>query len=87
MPDVFVRCFCPLPCRARCGKLISLLRLRKREVDEGTEVATYPIDAVYHTLVGHCESEHEVALNVLARMTPSEIAAMHQRLQGALPAW
>ena len=79
MRDVFVRCLCPLP---RRGKL-TLLRLRKREVDEGTEVATYPIDAAYPTLVGHCEREHEAALDALASMTPSEIAEMHQRMLAA----
>jgi len=55
--------------------------LRKREVDEGTQVATYPISAVYDELVGHCEKEHEAALDALARMTPSEIAEMRQRMQ------
>jgi hypothetical protein len=83
VPDVFVRCLCPPPHCARCGKLTPLLRLRKSEVDEDMEVATYPIDAAYHTLVGHCESEHEVALDVLASITPSKIAEMHQCLHVA----
>jgi len=36
---------------------------------------------VYDELVGHCEKEHEAALDALARMTPSEIAEMRQRMQ------
>jgi len=60
-----------------------LARLRKREVDEGTQVATYSIGAAYDELVGHCEKEHEAALNALASMTPSEMAEMHQRMQAS----
>jgi hypothetical protein len=56
-------------------------RLRKREVDEGTQVATYPAAAAYQELVGHCELEHEAALDALASMTPADIAEMHQRMQ------
>jgi len=55
--------------------------LRKREVDEGTQVATYPAAAAYQELVGHCELEHEAALDALASMTPADIAEMHQRMQ------
>jgi hypothetical protein len=65
------------------GKLTSLFRLRKCDIDEDTEVAKYPIDAAFLMLVGHCESEHEVALDALASMTPNEIAEMHQRFQAA----
>jgi hypothetical protein len=80
-------CVCKMPLSppycACHGKLTSLLRLRKSEVDEDMEVAIYPIDVAYHTLVSHCESEHEVALDVLASMTPSKIAEMHQHLHAA----
>ncbi|KAI0246782.1 hypothetical protein BJV78DRAFT_1251630 [Lactifluus subvellereus] len=58
--------------------------LRKREVDEDTQVATYPMGAAYAELVGHCEKEHEAALDALASMTPSEIAEMQQRMQKTL---
>jgi hypothetical protein len=57
--------------------------LRKREVDEGTPVATYSASATYDELVGHCEQEHEAALDALACMTPSDIAEMQQRMQTA----
>jgi hypothetical protein len=60
-----------------------LFRLRKRELDEDTPVATYSIGASYNELVGHCEQEHEAALDALACMTPSEIAEMQQRIQSA----
>jgi hypothetical protein len=62
-------------------KLTCRCRLRKREVDEDTRVATYPSSAAYAELVGHCEQEHEAALDALASMTPSEIAEMHQRMR------
>ena len=52
-------------------------------MDEGTEVATYPIGAPYDMLVGHCAREHEAALDALASMTPSEIAEMQLRIQAA----
>ncbi|KAI9510992.1 hypothetical protein F5148DRAFT_1175087 [Russula earlei] len=54
--------------------------LRKREIDEDTQVATYPLGAAYDELVGHCEQEHEAALDALASMSPSDIAEMHQRM-------
>jgi hypothetical protein len=60
-----------------------MLRLRKREVDEGLEVATYSICAPYDMLVGHCEREHEAAVDALASMTPGEIAEMQQRMHAA----
>jgi hypothetical protein len=60
-----------------------LLRLQKLEVDEGTPIATYSVSATYDELVGHCEQEHEEALNALAEMTPSEIAEMQQRMRAA----
>jgi hypothetical protein len=60
-----------------------MLRLRKREVDEDTRVATFPMSAAYSELVGHCEQEHEAALDALANMTRSEIAEMQQRMQKA----
>jgi len=53
-------------------------RLRKREVDEGTRVATFPLEATFEDLAGHCEKEHEAALYALANMTSSEIAEMRQ---------
>ncbi len=59
------------------------VRLRKRELDEDTPVATYPVSATYNELVGHCEQEHEAALDALASMTPSEIAEMQQRMQSS----
>jgi hypothetical protein len=57
--------------------------LRKRELDEDTPVAAYLAGASYNELVGHCEQEHEAALDALACMTPSEIAEMQQRMQSA----
>jgi hypothetical protein len=40
--------------------------------------------AVYGTkLVGHCEQEHDAALEALACMSPGEIAEMRQRFQTA----
>ena len=44
------------------------------------EVAMYPINVAYHTLVSHCESEYKVALNALATIMQSKIAEMHQCL-------
>lgn len=52
-------------------------------MDEGTEVATYPIGSPYNVLVGHCAREHEAALDALASMTPGEVAEMQQRMQAA----
>jgi hypothetical protein len=52
-------------------------------LDEDTPVATYSVSASYNELVGHCEQEHEAALDALACMTPSEIAEMQQRMQSA----
>ncbi|KAF8495125.1 hypothetical protein F5888DRAFT_580533 [Russula emetica] len=57
--------------------------LRKRELDEDTPVAMYSVSASYSELVGHCEEEHEAALDALACMTPSDIAEMQQRMQSA----
>ncbi|KAI0291934.1 hypothetical protein B0F90DRAFT_1671335 [Multifurca ochricompacta] len=55
--------------------------LRKREVDEGTRVATYPLSAAYVELVGHCEREYDAALDALICMTPGDIVEMHQRMR------
>ncbi|KAH9962449.1 hypothetical protein BC827DRAFT_1198758 [Russula dissimulans] len=52
--------------------------LRKRELDEDMQVATYPAQATYEELVGHCEQEHDAALDALASMTPADIMEMHQ---------
>jgi hypothetical protein len=52
-------------------------------LDEDTPVATYSVSASYNELVGHCEQEHEAALDALACMMPSEIAEMQQRMQSA----
>jgi len=52
--------------------------LRKRELDEDMQVATYPIQATYNELVGHCEQEHDAALDALSSMTPADIVEMHQ---------
>jgi len=41
-------------------------------------VTTYPIQATYNELVGHCEQEHDAALDALASMTPVDIVEMHQ---------
>ncbi|KAH9068283.1 hypothetical protein EDB83DRAFT_644876 [Lactarius deliciosus] len=57
--------------------------LRKREVDSTTHVATFPVSAAYPDLVGHCEQEHDAALDALACMSPGEIAEMRQRFQAA----
>ncbi|KAI9455780.1 hypothetical protein BJY52DRAFT_1278564 [Lactarius psammicola] len=57
--------------------------LRKREVDSTTCVATFPLSAAYTELVGHCEQEHDAALEALACMSPGEIAEMRQRFQAA----
>ncbi|KAH8984629.1 hypothetical protein EDB92DRAFT_1950686 [Lactarius akahatsu] len=57
--------------------------LRKREVDSTTHVATFPVSAAYPDLVGHCEQEHDAALEALAGMSPGEIAEMRQRFQAA----
>ncbi|KAH9027948.1 hypothetical protein EDB85DRAFT_1892728 [Lactarius pseudohatsudake] len=57
--------------------------LRKREVDSTTHVATFPVSAAYPDLVGHCEREHDAALEALACMSPGEIAEMRQRFQAA----
>jgi len=52
--------------------------LRKRELDEDMQVATYPAQATYDELIGHCEQEHDAALDALASMTPADIMEMHQ---------
>jgi hypothetical protein len=82
-----VECACTVPCLLPTSTEITdhpeLFRLRKRELDEDTPVATYSIGASYNELVGHCEQEHEAALDALACMTPSEIAEMQQRIQSA----
>ncbi|KAI9433322.1 hypothetical protein H4582DRAFT_2101723 [Lactarius indigo] len=57
--------------------------LRKREVDPTTHVTTFPVSAAYPDLVGHCEQEHDAALEALASMSPGEIAEMRQRFQAA----
>ncbi|KAH8997045.1 hypothetical protein EDB86DRAFT_3076974 [Lactarius hatsudake] len=57
--------------------------LRQREVDSTTHVATFPVSAAYPDLVGHCEQEHDAALDALACMSPGEIAEMRQRFQAA----
>ena len=58
-------------------------RLRRREVDRHTHVVAFPLSAAYADLVGHCEREHDAALEALAGMSPGEIAEMRQRLQAA----
>ena len=58
-------------------------RLRKREVDPTMRVTTLPLSAAYEELVGHCEQEHDAALEALACMSPGEIAEMRQRFQAA----
>jgi hypothetical protein len=58
-------------------------RLRKRKIDSTTSVATFPLSAQYAELVGHCEMEHDAALEALAGMSTGEIAEMRQRLQAA----
>lgn len=60
-----------------------MCQLRKREVDSTTHVATFPVSAAYPDLVGHCEQEHDAALDALACMSPGEIAEMRQRFQAA----
>ncbi|KAH9057757.1 hypothetical protein EDB87DRAFT_1685916 [Lactarius vividus] len=57
--------------------------LRKREVDPTMHVTTFPVSAAYPDLVGHCEQEHDAALDALACMSPGEIAEMRQRFQAA----
>ena len=52
-------------------------------MDSTTDVATFPLSAAYTELVGHCEMEHDAALEALASMSPGEIAEMRQRFQAA----
>ncbi|KAH9167599.1 hypothetical protein EDB89DRAFT_2074721 [Lactarius sanguifluus] len=65
------------------GSMLQCRMLRKREVDSTTHVATFPLSAAYPDLVGHCEQEHDAALDALACMSPGEIAEMRQRFQAA----
>jgi hypothetical protein len=58
-------------------------RLRKREVDPTMRVVAFPLSAAYTELVGHCELEHDKALEALACMSPGEIAEMRQRFQAS----
>jgi hypothetical protein len=46
-------------------------------------VVAFPLSAAYTELVGHCELEHDKALEALACMSPGEIAEMRQRFQAS----
>ena len=79
MPNVFVRV--PVAFTFLDADVYVFVRMRQREVDPTMRVVAFPLNAAYTELVGHCELEHDQALEALACMSPGAIAEMRQRFQ------
>jgi hypothetical protein len=42
---------------------------------------TFPLDATWPQLIGHCQSEHPDGCNALERLNPAEVQELRQRLK------
>jgi hypothetical protein len=43
---------------------------------------TFPTNASWATLIGHCESEHLGACEELEKLSPSQVVELRQRVKG-----
>jgi hypothetical protein len=59
--------------------LLSDRTRRKSGAATMVPVTTFPLDASWPHLIGHCEREHPAARNVLERMSPAQVVEMRQR--------
>jgi hypothetical protein len=63
-------------------------RTRRKSGVASMPVMTFPLDASWPHLIGHCEHEHPAARNVLERMSPAQVVEMRQRvLRGEVVRW
>ncbi|KAI0059346.1 hypothetical protein BV25DRAFT_1829139 [Artomyces pyxidatus] len=54
---------------------------QRKDADPSVPVASFPLNASFEALIGHCRDHHPAAFDLLKHMSPNDISEMRQRIK------